>query len=91
MVNKIPNPWFVCILECANGCLYTGITTDLERRFQEHSSGNGAMFTRLNRASRMLAAIQCKDCSDATKREWNIKQLRAKEKRALASQWPITV
>ena len=90
MAKKMPNPWFVYILECANGRLYTGITTDLERRFQEHRSGNGAMFTRLNRASRMLAAMPCKDRSVASKREWNIKQLSATEKRVLVSQWPIT-
>jgi putative endonuclease len=87
--RKIPNPWFVYILECENGRLYTGITTDLDRRFQEHRSGQGAMFTRLNQASRMLAALSCKDRSEASKREWAIKQLGAKEKRALASQWPI--
>lgn len=90
MAEKTPVLWFVYILECSNGRLYTGITTDLERRFQEHSRGKGAMFTRLNRASRMLAAISCIDRSEASKQEWNIKQMSAKDKRALASKWPIT-
>ena len=90
MPLKTPNPWFVYILECSNGRLYTGITTDLERRFHEHSTGKGAMFTRLNRPERILAAITCKDRSVASKLEWSIKQLPASKKRALASQWPIT-
>ena len=44
------NEWFVYILECADGSLYTGITTDLERRVSEHNEGKlGARYTRARR------------------------------------------
>ncbi|HQR15016.1 MAG TPA: GIY-YIG nuclease family protein [Nitrospira sp.] len=38
--------WIVYILECADGSLYTGITTDLERRIRSHAKGTGAKYTR---------------------------------------------
>ena len=87
-MNKSNAQWFVYILECANERLYTGITTDLAARFRKHVSGKGAMFTRLNRPSRMIAAQRCKDRSDASKLEWLVKGLRPEKKRALAAQWP---
>ena len=40
--------WFVYLLECENGKIYTGITTDVTRRFDEHLKGTGAKFTRAN-------------------------------------------
>ena len=89
MPRKPSGDWFVYVLECANGRLYTGITTDLERRFQQHKSGKGAMFTRLNRPARMLASMPCKNRSEASKLEWNIKKLSVQQKRALVAQWPI--
>ena len=89
-VTEKPNKtWFVYLLECANGRLYTGITTNLAERFLKHSSGKGAMFTRLNRPSRMIAAKRCEDRSEASKLEWAIKKLSPEKKRALASQWPV--
>ena len=39
-------PWFVYMLRCGNGSLYTGITTDLARRVREHQTGKGGRFTR---------------------------------------------
>ena len=88
VAKKPSNQWFVYILECANGRLYTGITTNLAERFHKHISGKGAMFTRLNRPSHMVAAKRCRDRSDASKLEWMIKKLSPQKKRALASQWP---
>ena len=41
------------ILECAGGSLYTGITTDIKRRFKEHSSGNGGHYTRSQKVVRV--------------------------------------
>jgi len=81
--------WFVYILECSNGRLYTGITTDPAARFKKHASGKGAMFTRLNRPERMLGVKRCKDRSDAGTREWAIKQLSPAQKRQLAENWPV--
>ncbi len=80
-------PWFVYLLECANGRLYTGITTDLEKRFLKHSSGKGAIFTRLNRPKCMLAAHPCKNRSEASKLEYSVKKLTPAGKYQLAAQW----
>ena len=65
--------WFVYLLECENGRLYTGITPDLAERFRKHATGKGAMFTRLNKPSRMIAAQPCADRSEASKLERTIK------------------
>lgn len=84
--NKV---WFVYLLECANGKLYTGITPDLSERFNKHSNGRGAMFTRLNRPSRMIAAKPCENRSVASKLERLIKGLTPTQKRYMAAQWPL--
>jgi len=80
-------PWFVYVLECVNGRLYTGITVDLERRFQQHRRGKGAMFTRLNKPHRMLGAKTCADRSEASRLEVRIKRLPATHKRIMADLW----
>ncbi len=86
---KTKQSWFVYLLECANGKLYTGITNDLEKRFYKHCAGKGAVFTRLNPPSHMVAANPCKDRSEATKLEYAIKQLTAENKRQAASRWKL--
>lgn len=65
----------VYIIECENDKLYTGITTDVERRFQEHLSGKGARFTRINRPIRVVYSKECGDRSTASKEELRIKRL----------------
>lgn len=82
-----PQPWFVYLLECENGRLYTGISTDPLRRLAEHQAGKGAMFTRLNRPQRLLATRVCADRSEALRLEYRIKQLKTAEKRTLAASW----
>ena len=89
MVKSSASQWFVYLLECTNGRLYTGITTSPEKRFQKHCSGKGAMFTRLNRPLRMIGARPCSNRSDASKIEWMIKKMTPQQKRTLALQWPI--
>ncbi|MFY9287616.1 MAG: GIY-YIG nuclease family protein [Alphaproteobacteria bacterium] len=79
--------WFVYMLECSDGRIYTGITTNLEARFQRHVSGRGAKFTRRNKPSHIIASTVCKNRSEASKLEYAIKQLRPKEKRRLAEGW----
>lgn len=81
--------WFVYLLLCRNGRLYTGVTVDLAARFEQHRSGKGAMFTRINKPERMLAATPCGDRSAALKLEASIKRLPAPDKRMLARQWPL--
>ncbi|WP_297391134.1 GIY-YIG nuclease family protein [Acidiferrobacter sp.] len=81
------SPWFVYILECANDRLYTGITTDVARRFREHVTGRGAAFTRMNKPQRMLAFTSCPDRSQASRLEARIKRLPAADKRRLCRLW----
>jgi putative endonuclease len=66
--------WFVYVLECKGGKLYTGITNDLDRRFEKHASGKGAIYTRLNPPIRMLACQAYASKSEAAKYEYRLKQ-----------------
>jgi len=75
--------WYVYILKCRNGSLYTGITDNLERRFKEHASGKGGHFTKSFGAEKMLYSKRCLDKSSALKREALIKSWTRKEKLAL--------
>jgi putative endonuclease len=74
----------VYMLECANGSFYTGITTDMERRFIEHFSGKGARYTRSNPPIRIMLTETFKTRSAASKREAEIKGWSRKKKLGLA-------
>ncbi len=89
MASGVNNAWFVYLLECVNGRLYTGITPDLVERFRKHAAGKGAMFTRLNKSLRMIAAIPCADRSEASRLERLMKGLTPEQKRLIAHQWPL--
>ncbi len=67
-------PYYVYILECANKALYTGITTDLERRFNQHRVGDGGHYTRSNRPTKIRYFETCKSRGEALKREAQIKR-----------------
>ena len=60
---------------CQNKSIYTGITTDLERRFLEHKSGKGAKYTRANTPVKILHTEKFRTRSRASKRESEIKKL----------------
>lgn len=78
------NQWHVYMVECADGTLYSGITTDLERRISEHNdSDKGAKYTRAKRPVRLVYSEQCLDRSTASKREYELKQLSREEKKEL--------
>jgi putative endonuclease len=77
--------WFVYLIECSDGSLYTGITVDLAARFAAHRDGRGARSMRLHAPVRMLAAEAHPDRSSASKAEYRIKRLTAAEKRAYAA------
>lgn len=76
--------WFVYLIECADGSLYTGITVDLAARFKAHREGRGARYMRLHPPARLLAAQAHPNRSAASKAEYQIKRLTAAEKRAFA-------
>jgi putative endonuclease len=65
----------VYMLKCADGTLYTGWTTDLERRLQAHNSGRGAKYTRGRRPVRLVYREEQPDRSAAQKREAAIRRL----------------
>lgn len=75
--------WYVYILRCGDGTLYTGITTDVPRRLQMHRSGRGAKYTRGRQPLELVYTEMCDDHSQALKREWQIKQLPRAEKEKL--------
>lgn len=77
--------YFVYILECEDGSLYTGITTDVERRFFEHQHGIGSSFTRAKKAKRMVYIEEHPDRSSALKREAEIKKWPREKKLALVT------
>lgn len=77
--------WWVYMLKTEKGTLYTGITTDLERRFSEHAAGKGAKALRGRRLKGMVYQEQYPDRSSASKREAAIKKLsKAKKLELLA-------
>lgn len=81
------NNWFVYIIEAENGHFYTGITTDLERRFAEHQSKQGgARFFHTSGAKKMVFNEPHTNRSSASKREAAIKKLSRKDKIELIAQ-----
>ncbi|MEK7144653.1 MAG: GIY-YIG nuclease family protein [Patescibacteria group bacterium] len=66
--------YVVYLLECEDGSLYTGITTDVERRFAEHKKGIGSHFTKAKKAKRIVYTEQHTNRSSALKREAEIKK-----------------
>ena len=77
-------PYFIYILKCNDDTLYTGITTDVERRLSEHnSSPKGAKYTKARRPVTLIYTEELADRSSACKREYAIKQLSRDEKKAL--------
>ncbi|MDF1882557.1 GIY-YIG nuclease family protein [Sulfurimonas sp. SAG-AH-194-C21] len=73
--------YFVYILQCSDNTLYTGITTDIKRRLDEHNnSDKGAKYTKLRRPVELVYSEDSEDRSSACKREYAIKKLSRKEK-----------
>ena len=77
--------WTVYIVECGDGTLYTGITTDLPRRLQAHINGKGAKYTRGRGPFSVVYTESHPTKSEALQREAHIKQRDASYKRALTS------
>lgn len=72
--------WFVYILKCRDGSLYTGITDDVEKRFRAHREGKGGRYTRSHAPVRIVYREPLRSRSLALRREMAIKRLpRAKK------------
>ena len=75
--------WYLYILRCADNTLYTGITTDVEKRLEAHRSGKGAKYTRGRTPLELVYREICGSHSDALKRDLEIKKLTRQEKQNL--------
>ena len=75
--------WQVYIILCSDNSLYTGITTDVERRFAQHVTGTGAKYFRGRSPRRLVYLEEGHDRSSASRREVEIKRLRPVDKRQL--------
>ena len=75
--------WYLYILQCGDGTLYTGIALDVEKRFKMHCSGKGAKYTRGRGPLKLLYQEVCGDHRAALQRELQVKALSRQEKEAL--------
>lgn len=85
MNDKMEKEWFVYMIRCLDNSLYTGITTDVERRYEEHEKGRGAKYTKVRKPAEICAVFQTENRSSAGKLEYFIKTLTKKEKEILIS------
>nr|WP_081644454.1 MULTISPECIES: GIY-YIG nuclease family protein [Thioalkalivibrio] len=94
----VPNPaaavsgprdgtWYVYLLECQGGRIYTGITPHLAARMAAHAAGRGARFTRMHKPVQLLAARGFASRNEALREEHRVKQTSPRTKRSLARQW----
>ena len=82
--------WYLYILKCRDNTLYTGITTDVEKRLEAHRAGKGAKYTRGRAPLELVYRETCGTHSEALKRELQIKALTRAEKDALICRDPET-
>ena len=85
LITEIPlvpdtKQWFVYMLECADGSLYTGISNDLARRIESHNAGKGAKYTRSRLPVKLVYSEAAPDKSEALKKEIKMKQMSRKDK-----------
>ncbi len=80
--------YFVYLIECSDGSLYTGITTNVERRFSEHKNKAGGHYTSSKKVVKVVYTEQHPDRSSASKRESEIKSWRRAKKLDLINAKP---
>ena len=74
---------YVYVVECSDGTLYTGYTTDVERRVEEHNAGEGAKYTRGRTPVKVVHTEEFEDRGEAMSREATIKDMSHEEKEGL--------
>jgi putative endonuclease len=77
--------WCVYVIRCSDGTLYTGITTDIERRFRQHTDGTGAKYFRGRSPEQIVYLENGHNRSSASTRENQIKTMTRAEKDILVS------
>ncbi|MFO0800042.1 MAG: GIY-YIG nuclease family protein [Gemmataceae bacterium] len=83
---RAPRPkWWVYVLRCADGSLYTGISTDPDRRLTQHNAGTASKYTRSRRPVALVYREQRRGKSDALRRELALKALPRRAKLALVA------
>lgn len=80
---KSSDRFFIYIIRCNDGTLYTGYAKDVPRRVNQHNSGIASKYTRTRRPVKLVYAEEHPDTSSALKREYAIKQLTKEQKSAL--------
>ena len=83
--KKSSQKWFLYILRCQDGSLYTGVTNNLERRLKMHNQGNASRYTRTRRPVTMLYQESCRGRTQALIRECAVKALPKNKKEELAA------
>ena len=83
LVSANKKQWHVYILECEDGTLYTGVSTDVFHRFEKHRNGTGAKYTRSRGVKRLVYTEACESRSIALRREAEIKKLSRNKKLCL--------
>lgn len=78
--------WYLYLLRCRDGSLYCGITTDVQKRLEQHRSGKGAKYTRGRAPLELVYTEECANHSTALKRELAVKALPREEKLKLIEQ-----
>lgn len=80
--------WFLYVLECSDGSLYTGITVDVAARYATHVAGKGAKYTRGRPPVRLLAVVPYPDRAAASRAEYEVKRLSLERKREFCARFP---
>lgn len=83
--------WLVYIILCSDNSLYTGITTDIDRRFRQHANGSGAKYFRGRHPLQVVYFENDHSRSSAAKRESQIKAMNRADKELLVSQHLLTL
>jgi putative endonuclease len=80
---------FVYVLKCSDGTLYTGYTTDVDRRLRQHNAGKGARYTRSRTPVQLAFKERFRSRRDALRREIQIKGMRRSSKLLLCAPYPL--
>ena len=80
MQNDNIKEYYTYMVECADGTLYSGFTTNLEKRLAAHNSGKGAKYTRSRLPVKLVYYESFASRQEAQRREWQLKQLTRKKK-----------
>lgn len=84
MARRARDRWWCYLLRCADGSLYAGITTALDRRVARHNAGSASKYTRARRPVRLVWSEPAPDRAAASRREAALKRLPRAAKQALA-------